>query len=550
MKFSSTRLKAQMDVERFSPEGKKSSEGLLGIVTVFGLLTLLLRPWRNIVCQDDGAYAYSVLQIVHGTYRPHPMSLSSQWVQFGLVATLLKILPFFTSLAFLNFVTWLVFLLVVALAFRGTKWNWRVVSSFFLMPHWPQYGASFLYEVYNAALLIGLILVLESKPSKFGPKLRLGFLFVLSALLPLQQQSLAVFPFFWGSVSFLKRRDKVESLVLMVGPLFGLAIYALIPKGAMQAGFFIAQVSSWKSVNFVPFAVGYMLKLTCGMGLFVLPLLDLSALKRKHLAGLAGLQLLILAFFWTAGTAPIGAGVLFMDYMPRMVDLGFVSFGVWGLWVVAQAWKRRQESEVPLEGTLLAALVLLAFNIFRTVNDIRYMLILSIPMLFTLKSSGNKALGSKRWVVVSLFAVAVVTNLYNLNTNEKRWETAAELEASGISPREISAGFGRDIFTLGFDCASNVVEKLKKESKGGSIDFHRSSDISSWFNARPYELGWQPRELIKPAVFFGMQLSLRQHTSELQQQAPKRLIPYTVLGIPQALAVYESDQPRTAWCFQ
>jgi hypothetical protein len=300
----------------------------------------------------------------------------------------------------------------------------------------------------------------------------------------------------------------------------------------------------------VPFAVGYAMKMVCGMGLFVLPLLDLSALKPKHVGVIALVQMMVLGVFYQSGTTPIGAGVLFMDSMPRTVDLGFVSFGVWGLWVVVQAWSRREESGIALEGTLLAALVLLAFNSFRMVNDIRYMMIVSVPLLFGIKSSGSKVLGYKSWVVATLFAAAVVTNLYNLNTNEMRWKTAAELEASGVPPREISAGFGRDLFMFGFDCSSNVVEKLKRESKDGNIDFRHSPDITSWYNARIYEAGWQPRELIKPAIFFGKHLSLNQHTSELQQQAPKKIVPYTVLGIPQALAVYESDTPQLAWCFR
>ena len=145
---------------------------------------------------------------------------------------------------------------------------------------------------------------------------------------------------------------------------------------------------------------------------------------------------------------------------------------------------------------------------------------------------------------------SLLTNLYNLNTNQTRWETASALEAQGISSQEISAGYGRDSYTLGLDCANRAIEKLRDESKTGQIDFARFFETIYVYNTRIYELGWQPRELIKPAMFFGRKLALNQHTSELQQQAPRRLIPYSVLGIPQALAVYESDKPVASWCFQ
>ena len=522
------------------------------VAAVFGLLTLLLQPWRNIVCQDDGGYAVSALQLAHGTWRPHPLSLSSQWVQFSLATVALKLFSFLPSLAVLNFMTWVAFLGVVLLACRGTSWNWRVIASFFLVPLWAQYGASFLYEVYDALLVAGLILLLESTSTKIGSKLKTFSIFSIACLLPLQQQTLAAFPFGWGMASLLQGRRKPENFALLVGTFFGLLIYSLIPRGSMQANFFLALLTVWKSVNIPLFAVTYPVKLVCGMGLFLLPLLDLGMLKRRHLIITLVAQTAVFGLLLLSGTAPIAAGVLFMDYMPRSIDLAFVSFGVWGLWVVVQYWKqdRQKESNLPLSGTLLAALAILAFNTFRMVNDVRYMMIIAIPMLFGLKAHSSKILGGKTWIVASLFVATVITNLYNLNTNQARWETAASLEAAGVPTQEISAGYGRDSFTLGFDCGTRVLEKLAKESGTGAIPFNRFYETIYAYNTRIYELGWQPRDVIKPAIFFGRRLSLIQHTSELQQQAPKQMIPYTVLGIPQALALFESDKPQVGWCFQ
>jgi hypothetical protein len=519
---------------------------------VFGLLTLLLRPWRNIVCQDDGGYAVSALQLAHGTYRPHPLSLSSQWVQFSLATVALKILPFLPSLAVLNLMTWFVFLSVIVLACRGTSWNWRIIASFFLVPLWAQYGASFLYEVYDAFLVAGLILLLESTSPRIEPKLKTVLIFLIACLLPLQQQTLAAFPFGWGVVSLARRKWKSENFALLGGTLFGLLIYALIPKGSMQASFFLAQLAGWKSMNVPIYGAALMLKLVCGTGLFLLPLLDLEMLKRRYVVLTLAAQIGLFGFFCFSGTSSIGVGVLFMDYLPRAVDLGFVSFGVWGLWVLVQAWKqnRQTESSFPVSGTLLALLAMLTFNTFRMVNDIRYMMIVAIPVFFGLKSYSPKVLGAKTWVMAALFAVALIANLYNLNTNQARWEIAASLEAAGIPAQDISAGYGRDSFTLGFDCAGRALEKLSRESNRGATSFNRFLETVYAYNTRIYELGWQPREVIKPAIFFGRHLSLNQHSSELQEQAPKRVVPYTVLGIPQVLAVYESDKPRTAWCFE
>ncbi len=529
------------------------------LLAVFAALTLLIQPWGNLVCQDDAGYALSALKFSAGHLGPHPLSLGMLLPQLLAGALSLKIFYFLPPLVVLNLLTWVGYLCLVAVAYFFTEWDSRVIATFFLMPLWAQYGASFLYEIYDALLLAALVILLTQESAlKEDPKQasklgRLFGIFILSGLLPVQQQTLVIFPALWGGLGILRREWRSrENYALLGGAFAGLIFYFLWPKGAMQAGFLRGLARSWQTMGFggVYFAFAYTLQLWVGYGLFLIPLLDLRELKPRTVLLLLALQA-TLWFVMVRSPAPgLAAGVLFIDYLPRTATLALNSFGVWGLWVLFKTWDPKSKL---LWGTLTAVAILAAFDTFRLVPDVRYLMIAAIPILFLsrrqLKASRGILGASAVWLALS-FAVCAFTCAYNLRTNEARWQGAAGLEAQGVPPRQISAGYGRDSYRLAFDCVTSALAKLEQEVGHDYLKSPRFFETVYAYNTRIYELGWVPRYLIKPATLFGVDLTLRKNTSSLQSSRPVRWIDYKVLGIPHRLAVYESAEPQASWCFK
>ena len=142
------------------------------------------------------------------------------------------------------------------------------------------------------------------------------------------------------------------------------------------------------------------------------------------------------------------------------------------------------------------------------------------------------------------------SNLYNLNTTEARWKAARGLLQEGVAITNISAGFGWDLFHLGYECTQKAIDKIQHfegdNYQKSQVFYDRIISIAP----RIYEDEWLSPYVIKPYRVGMKILHLKHHTHPGQNLPAKRTLAYSVLGVPCEVAIYQIDSSSTAWCFR
>jgi hypothetical protein len=243
---------------------------------------------------------------------------------------------------------------------------------------------------------------------------------------------------------------------------------------------------------------------------------------------------------------------MFLDYLPSEIGYVFITSGIWGWIGVVQHFSKtqNQKEKIPQIATLISILVVIFFSAFRMATDIRYVLTCSLPLLYHLRqtlASDKDSLGGKKLFFATYVVVSLFTNVYNLNTSEARWSAAKELQESGVSPKEISAGYGHDAFTLEHECITKILSKLSVLPDPIWKDPQFNQRIISRFG-RSYSDEWVPRYILKPSTFFGHKLNLSKNRLEGQSAEPTKYFVYSVFGFKNELALFENSNPVPAWC--
>ena len=526
------------------------------LILVFAT-TLILQPWRNSVSQDDAAYSFSAISVAHGDGHFHAGMVAMSWPQILSGAGVLKVTqPFLENLRALNFLTWVLFLAmagIFAFCLRGRPW---LLLAFLAAPTWIQYAASYLTEIYSAFLLVGLIWTLQrdekfnrtgGRPGFGGRALACGAAFLLAV----QVQHMAAFPFFWGLGLGIQRRQWKLGVGLMASAVAGAGLFLLVGKLPFQDAYAYWLVQEWiEKGSRTPVVFGTLLvEHFLALGLFLIPTLKFEDVRKR--SGVIGvvIQVCVIGLFKITETPPLAAGVLFLDYLPAWVGWVFLSMGTWGLFGLWELIRRHRHQEWP---TFAALGMILIFTVFRLAADIRYIMTCAVPILILLVKNEprGRRLGDLPAYGLAVLFASVFFNLYNLNTSAARWDLARSLEAKGIDPTQISAGFGRDAFVMEDSCIRAAIAKLETTEAPPVIktEAFRNRIIHQW--GRSYSDGWVPRFVIKPSRAFGRDLNLKKNRVVGQEQEPIDRINYSVLGLSNQLAVFENANPQPAWCFR
>jgi hypothetical protein len=526
------------------------------LLLFYVLSTVLLMPWRNSSSQDDEAYAFSAISMAFGTGEPHEASVATVFPQIALGAALLKLVPFLPAISVLNFLTWVCFGLLIYISNRIMKLDSIFALSFFSFPIWFQCGSMFVYEVYGCLLLVSL-LALATNPLKSRWSQNLCVL-VISYLSGVQIQSFAAFPFFWGAAWILgKDRDRrISGASMVVGSLAALFSFMGVEKTAFQQGYLFWMLQYWSEqspFNILKIAGLQTLQMLLGAGLFLVPLLQV----RRVVSWAGGLALAFQVGFVLLlslnGSTALSTGVLFTSYMPPLIGIGLISFGIWGWLGFWDSYRGSPKNGFPLWSTALALGALLGFGIFRWATDIRFFVVWSIVLLFYCSCSSKNAgfrLGYSRIYLALVLAVSLLANRYSLDTTSARWEAAREYENLGIPRSQISAGLGYNAFHREHNCIKLAKAKLAKKYTGPiwkEPEFFQRI-INTY--ARSNEDEWLPRYVIKPSQMLGKRFDLKLNRSPGQDTEPVRRIPYTTFFLPNELSVFENQEIREAWCFR
>lgn len=521
------------------------------------LMTLLLCPWRNSASQDEAAYAYSAINFADGSTLRHAGTVALNLFQFAAGTAALKIFPSLEQLSVLNFLSWFMFLGSVWFLHAWSRAPWQVVLGYFAFPVIVQFGSCYHGEIYSAFLLVLLIGFLATAKTSSLLNLFLGFF--LSFLVGSQLQNMAAFPFFWGAFLFWKgeKSQRTLGISLMAGAVASLALFVYSPKTPFQSGYFYWLAQTWKGKGAllpVLFLIS-MAQMFSGIGLFLFPMFKYKNRPLKSWLIVGMLQILIFALIKYSGIPVMTAGLMFFEYLPPTITIAILTTGLWGwfgIWPLLKECPERQ-SNIPVLGTLFAFLAVWVFSTFRYAIDIRYTMTWAIPILFHCRKELGQTkdiLGKRLAFMLPLLVGTIFLNLYLLNTTAARWAKAAELEQQGILKNEIAAGYGWNTFFIGSDCMYKVVEKLTREHGEGvwkeQVFFDKFINRYGW----AYEDEWIPRFVIKPSKIFGYPLYLRRGRLPGQDSDPIEFVDYSVLGIPNQLAVYENKIGHKAWCFQ
>jgi hypothetical protein len=525
------------------------------------LVTVLLCPWRDFATQDDGAYAYSAISFSNGSTLRHAGTIALNFFQFATGTAALKILPGLPPLSVLNFLSWVFFVCGAYLFLAWTRIPWTIVFSYFAFPVWVQFGSCYHGEVYSGFLLIlllGFLLNADKFPNAAG-----GFLgFVLSFLVGTQLQNMAAFPLLWGAFLLLEKDNKKRllGLSLIAGSCASVLLFAFMPKTPFQSAYAYWLTQMWlMKGSLLPFHyLVHMLQMFAAIGLYLFPLFCYKDRPKRSWIMAALLHLAVFTIIDLSGIAVMAGGVLFLEYLPRRLTIALLSAGVWGWWgawpVISKAfYDKTSRDRVPVYGTMAAFVVVWIFSTFRFALDIRYMMTWSIPILYHCRAELRERkhlLGKQPVFVLAALVITVFMNLYLMNTTAARWSTAADLEAQGATKKEIAAGYGYNIFMIGSECMYNTVDKLVKDHGENvwkeQIFYDRFISRYGWV----YEDGWVPRFVIKPSKIFGYPIYLKRGRLPGQDSDPVKFIDYSVLGIPNQLAVYQNSNPKIAWCFE
>ncbi|MGE3974926.1 MAG: hypothetical protein AB7F59_10405 [Bdellovibrionales bacterium] len=515
---------------------------------LFLLCTAILQPWRTSFSQDDAVYARFVMDLAQGKWASHPLNWAGTWTQSLLGASLVGLLPQVSPLALLTFLTWSLFWILIVSVWRRTRFSIFLIASYFLFPVWVQYGASFLTDVYTACLIALLWVLTEQVLSSSRQNFFKYFVMILGIVLTgIQYQSFLALPFGWGLALLVAGKKRV-GLTLVVGSLIGLAVYRFFPPSILQSegiAWLIHHFTQDLSFQIMKASFTF-LQLLLSIGLFLLPFVPWTSQTLKAARVLLPLHLFLLVLLLKVSPEILAVGVLFTGYLPPVVGAAIVSAGVWGLYPVWQLMRAYSFSQFALlYGTLFGVFVLSAFNAFRGVQDVRYSIVLSLPFVFCFARAARPSslLGEKWFYLCPVLFVSLLTNLYNLETTSARWKLAESLEQEGISPYNISAGYGRDIFVFEPAC---IEKALQKAGADRGLLLER---IMAQF-PRVYEDGAKPQFLIKPKKVFGKEITLQKNLREGQDLPPVRVHSYSVFGLPNEVAVIDTGTNVPPWCLQ
>jgi hypothetical protein len=486
------------------------------------LLTLLIRPWRNSVSQDDGTYAWQVLSFLKGEFVPHPDNISAVRIQTSLGAAWVGFWQFVFSLLhvdvspliLLNLLTWVLFIMLMFFCMRHFKWSPVFTVGVFSTPYWIQYGASFLYDIYA---VVGICLFLGG-----GRFIRV----VVSFLSALQLQSLAVLPFVMGA---FRRR-----WVWVMTSLASVFVYFVLPRSLFQISLLQGGNGAFSGRSIVS-VIATAVQLACGFGFFFIPWIERQSLLEKRALRLKIALILhgaLWVLLWKSSLTILAAGLFFSDYLPRVGSAFIATLGVWGLVGSGLLGSLARSKELSV-----VSIGFWAIYSLKGVNDLRYAMI-AVPLgWWALKNRAaiHMRIGDS-WIFSSVaMTLSIFLNLYNLDTVGARWDAARMLEARGVKAQEISAGYGRDVFTLEADCTRLAHEKGQ-----------------NWrpFVPRVYQVEWTPRYVVKPYEFFGRRVGLPVNQMNGQGGSNFEVIPYRSFGFSHALAVYQNGQFVPARCFR
>lgn len=532
------------------------------------VISVLLQPWRDVVGQDDASYAFFSDLIRGGIWKSPDLLLAAAWPQALIGAGFKNLFPFFPALSSYMFATFLIYLLnfsffswAAASQFDSRRDGSLWVVALFLFPVTLQYGMAFLTETYVVCFLLLYFVFLKRWLTTHSLVFALTTILV-TALIVLQRQTYLIFP---SASLFLiltstDNRSRLKSVLpLFIGLLLALLVYLLVPKTFLQSAFIHAMFEKWGSYpNFAIFGAAFVFRifqLLLAMGLFLTPLVFVRSWKISVALGLFGIQILVTIGLYALPGDLITAGVLFTDYLPRWVGAVFLSGGVWGVGIASSFICRLTRTQAAIISTHL--LIFLSFTAFLDAGDLKYVLPAAMGLCFVgmqfIKFDVLLSLGTKQYFAligyISIVGfVSVLTNRYYLDTLVARFQVARELEGSGVPAKLISAGYGRDSYLMGELCvqmAKEKIEAMEPELRAEQVAKHLVSTTP-----RQYEDETIFQYLVKPYIVMGKRMGLAKNRLVGQSDVPVKVVPYTVFGIPNALAVFENKNPRAAWCFR
>jgi hypothetical protein len=539
------------------------------LAAIFVLFTVLLTPWRSSLSQDDAVYARFAMELTHDFAKVHPLNVGGIWTQALLGAQVLKIVPHTDPILLLTTTTWLSFCVFIFVVGWFTRFPAFTLASFFLFPVWVQYGASFLPDVYSAVLVFilwWLYFSIESKTLNIAATYKNGWrilgIVLASVLAGIQYQVYLALPFAWGLAGIWKKRprDAWPSYLLMGSAFLGLVVYSTLPKSVLQVdGVYWILQGFLKDVGFNSYRFVFLaLQLTLALGLYFIPLLPLEKETLKKAPIMFLLQLIVAIVLLFVSPEVLSAGVFFTGYLPPVIGALLISTGVWGLFGVWIEYQRGMDKRL-FWGLVLGTVIVISFHSLRVVQDIRYAIVLSVPFLLLLSRRKSLAsgplvvrLGQKIFYLVPIFLVSLLTNLYNLETTEARWKLARELEERQVDPFQISAGYGRDIFVFEPACIQSALRKIVFQKKPSDPLTRNSIYYERVVTKVPrlFEDEATPHYLIKPKMVFGKEITLIKNLRQGQNSEPIKVLNYTVLGLPNQVAVIDTGVNIAPWCFQ
>ncbi len=501
------------------------------------ILSLSLRPWRSSFSQDDSVYFKFAQNLSAGEWKVHTLNVAGVWPQALLGSLFLKF-PF-SPIPTLNILTWILFAGLILVMIRRYSQP-ALILAFFAFPMWVQYGISYLPDIYLAVLVYFTFLWFKKSNAQAW------LIFPLSVALLTQYQTTAAFILFW-SVVLIWQKDKKGWLGL--GALgAALFVYALLPKSELQQFGLQIYLGRFDSLSIAMLGEMFLkaLQLLVGIGVLLLPTFSLSSRPRTWVVGLAT-QFILLFIFYKFSDDIISAGVLFTNYLPKVLGAFFVTLGVWG-WLgffQSRAWR------APLAlGALAASLAIALFDAFRTVQDLRYVFPMALIWFLVWLDEEDfsfKPVGQSWFWVVPVTALAVFVNLYNLETTQTRWQAAQNLIDSGVSDHDISAGYGWDLLTYEPTCTESALQKYRAAAPADQGNILRSRILLKV--PRAFEDEASPQYLIKPHSIFGKTLTLNRNLRQGQSNTPEQIMEYSVLGLKSSVAIINTGASKPAWCF-
>ncbi len=445
------------------------------------------------------------------------------------------------------------------LKLRATAFIW--VICLFIFPVTLQYGLAFLTETFVVSFLFIYLFSLRSWLERATLTSALGVV-AMTLVVVLQRQTYFIFPIGICAVLVFQtvfgKRAWQTLLPSLIGIILALLAYGLVPKTFYQTAFIHAVADHWTSGPGLKQSLLFLSRvgqLILAIGLFLTPLGLVGVWNRRKFWGIFSTQVVFTFVIFQLPGAPLTAGVLFTGYLPRLIGSMFISSGLWGLSGARDAL--RGVPRLALVIGCFAALSFLLFTTFMEASDVKYVLPAAQALFLMVLLLGPifdelAALRRRKILVVSYFAVlasvSLITNRYYLDTLEARFGVAQTLAQSGIDQRSISAGYGRDSYLMGEECLKRGEQKLLMlpESERAGVQRLRLIDPSP----RQYEDDAIFRFVVKPFVVMGKHVDLTKNRSIGQSNEPRETVAYRVLGIPNALAVFENDSPRLAWCFR